>query len=85
MRRISYRVDLGRMEQEILGAADSSRVRPGYVGLLGYSVFAFVEGLEGRPGRLDVTGPPDWPVFTTLAPRAPPAAGRASGVAADFY
>ena len=35
--------------------------------------------------RLEVVAPPDWPVFTTLAPRAPPAVAHASGEAADFY
>lgn len=85
VRQIEYRVDLARMEREILGAADASRVRPGYVGVLGYSVFAYVEGLEGRPVRLEISGPTDWPVFTTLAPRAPPATARMSGEAADFY
>src|SRR5262245_45375954 len=31
VRRISYRVDLARMEREILSASDASRARPGYV------------------------------------------------------
>lgn len=85
IRSIEYDVDLARMEQEILGAEDSSRVRPGFVGILGYSVFAFVEGWEERPVRLEIEGPRDWPLFTTLAPRAPPATGRASGQAENFY
>ena len=85
VRSIEYDVDLSRMEQEILGAADSSRVRPGFVGILGYSVFAFVEGWEERPVHLEIEGPRDWPVFTTLSPRAPPAIGLANGQAANFY
>jgi predicted metalloprotease with PDZ domain len=85
LRRVSYRVDLARMEHEILGAADSSRARPHYVGLLGYSVFGYLEGWETRPARLEVVAPSDWPVFTTLAPAAPAAVGRVAADAADFY
>jgi len=85
VRQVLYRVDLARMEREILGAADSSRARPGYVGLLGYSVFGYLEGWEARPVRLEVTAPNDWPVFTTLAPAAPPPRARTTGFAADFY
>jgi predicted metalloprotease with PDZ domain len=85
VRRVAYRVDLARMEREILSAADSSRARPGYVGLLGYSVFGYLEGFESREIRLEVEVPPDWPVFTTLAPAAPPPLGRATATAADFY
>ena len=85
VRRVSYRVDLARMEREILGASDASRARPQYVGLLGYSVFGYLEGWEARPARLEVVAPSDWPVFTTLAPVAPPAVSRAAGDAADFY
>jgi predicted metalloprotease with PDZ domain len=85
VRRVSYRVDLGRMEHEILGASDSSRARPRYAGLLGYSVFGYLEGWQDRPIRLEVEAPPDWPVFTTLAPAAPPPPGRALAAADDFY
>ncbi|HSC29430.1 MAG TPA: hypothetical protein VLD67_19285 [Vicinamibacterales bacterium] len=85
VRQVEYRVDLAAMERDIPGATDSSRVRGGYAGLLGYSVFAFVEGWEERPARLSIAGPEDWPLFTTLAPRAPPARGRARADAANFY
>jgi len=85
VRRVAYRVDLARMEREILSASDASRARPGYVGLLGYSVFGYLEGWQARPARLEAAAPSDWPVFTTLAPAAPPALGHATGDAADFY
>ena len=83
--RVSYSVDLARMEREILGASDASKARPGYVGLLGYSVFGYLEGWETRSVRLELAAPADWPVFATLAPSAPPAIARAVGEAADFY
>jgi predicted metalloprotease with PDZ domain len=85
VRQITYRVDLARMERELLSATDSSRARPGYAGILGYSVFGYLEGWEGRAVRLEVEAPPDWPVFTTLAPVAPPAHGRTTADAPDFY
>jgi len=85
VRRVAYRVDLARMEREILGAEDSSRARTGYVGLLGYSVFGYLEGWESRPVLLEATVPSDWPVFTTLAPQASPPRARTTAEAADYY
>lgn len=82
---IEYEVDVARMEREILSAADSSKARPGYLGLLGYTVFGFMEGTEGQLIRLRVAGPAGWPVFTTLEPRAPPARSAAIAAARDFY
>lgn len=85
LRRVAYEVDLARMEREVLNGGDASKVRPKYVGLLGYSVFTFIEGQEDKPIRLRVEGPKDWPVFSTLAPAAPPANGRLTAEAGDFY
>lgn len=85
VRSVRYEVDLESMEREVLGASDASKARSGYVGLLGYSVFAFPDGLEGLPARLRVRAPDDWPVFLTLDPRAEPARGIAEAEARDFY
>ncbi len=85
---IDYQIDLEDMEASILAGGDSSRSRAGFVSILGYSVFAFVEGLEDRAIDLTVSPPddhPQWPVFSTLAPRAPAAAGLLQTRAADFY
>jgi predicted metalloprotease with PDZ domain len=73
------------MEKEILGASDTSKRRPGYLGVLGYSVFAYVEGLEDQPVRLEVQVPESWPVMTTLAPAEPAPRGRTTATASDFY
>jgi predicted metalloprotease with PDZ domain len=70
--RVEYDVDLARMEREVLSATDSSRVRPGYVGLLGYSIFGFLEGEDEKPIELQVQAPEGWPVFSTLAPDGGP-------------
>ena len=83
--RVRYRVNLREMEREVRAASDASRVRDGYLGALGYSVFAYVEGHEHRPARLRVEGPAGWPVFCTLAPRWPVTADAIDGRAPDFY
>ena len=83
--RVTYRVDLRRMEREVHAASDQSRVRDGYLGALGYSVFAFVDGFEARPVRLRVQGPAGWPVVSTLAPRWPVAATPVDTTADDYY
>ena len=83
--RIEYDVDVARLEQEILDASDTSKVRPGYVGLLGYSGLAYLEGFEGHPVRLEVDGPQGWPVFTTLAPKVPSDTTRTFATARNFY
>src|SRR5262249_28476478 len=81
----SYRVDLGRMEREIFSASDASRARPSYVGLLGYAVFGYLEGWEAKAVRLEVKAPAGWPVFSTLAPAAPPAVAEGAADASAFY
>jgi len=70
--RIEYRMDLAQMEQEIVDATDSSRVRPGFVSVLGYSVFGYIEGEEDRPIELRIEAPEGWQTFSTLAPAGGP-------------
>lgn len=85
---IDYEVDLAGMEANVLAGGDSSRARDGFVSLLGYSVFAYVEGLDDRAVELAIAPPPnrqDWPVFSTLAPRAPAQTGPLNTTAKDFY
>ncbi len=85
---IEYDVDLAGMEATILEGGDSSRARDDYVSLLGYSVFAYVEGFEARAIEVSVRPPsnqPDWPVFSTLAPKAPAERGPLTAHAASFY
>jgi predicted metalloprotease with PDZ domain len=82
---ISYEVDVSAMELEIVEASDASKVREEYVGLLGYSVFGYLEGLEDRGIEMTLAGPEDWPLFTTLQPQAEPGTGEVTAQAADFY
>lgn len=82
---IEYEVDLKGMEQQVLAGGDSSRVRPQYVFLLGYSIFGFVEGTEAEPAEIAVQGPAEWPVCATLAPASPCPRGQAKAYAPNFY
>ena len=66
--RIEYQVNVARMERELLSAVDASKIRSRYLGALGYSVFGYVDGMEGRPVNLRIDAPPDWPVLSSLAP-----------------
>lgn len=83
--RVSYRVDLAALERTVKAASDQSRVRDGYLGALGYSLFAFVDGFERGPARLRVEGPAGWPVFATLAPRFPLAPAPVETTVDDYY
>jgi predicted metalloprotease with PDZ domain len=85
LERIEYEVDLAEMERDILDASDTSKVRPGYAGILGYSVFGYIEGQEAQAVRLEASAPEGWPVFLTLEPQAPAAAGAARALGDDFY
>jgi len=85
VQRVRYLVDVHRMEQRILSASDSSKARYGYLGLLGYSVLGYLDGLERLPVTLEVRAPVGWPVFATLAPAAAPWPGQVTLNAADFY
>lgn len=83
--RVEYEVDVARMEQVVVAASDTSKARPGYLSLLGYSVFGYVEGLEESAIRLDMDLPESWPLLSTLAPRLPLPKGRDSASARNFY
>jgi predicted metalloprotease with PDZ domain len=83
--RVEYEVDITRMEREIYSAADTSKVRSRYLSLLGYSILAYLEGFKNLPAHLSIEVPEDWPVMTTLAPRAPPPRGKTEGNAPNFY
>ncbi len=83
--RVEYEVDLKAHEMGVLNASDQSIARDGYVGLLGYSVLGYLDGLDDKPVTLKIKGPPDWPVFSTLAPKVPADKWEASAAAADFF
>jgi len=82
--RIEYRVNVGRMEDRLRDSVESSKIRKNYVGLLGYSVFGYIEGLQQASISLHVDGPGDWPVLSTLDPRATVLKGTVKAQAASY-
>jgi predicted metalloprotease with PDZ domain len=82
--RIEYHVNVSRMEDRIRDSVESSKIRKNYVGLLGYSVFGYIDGMEQAPVTLQLDGPRDWPVLSTLDPRTPMQKGTASAQAASY-
>src|SRR5579871_13647 len=82
---ISYRVNIQRMEDRIVSAVETSKVRRGYAGLLGYSIFSYVDDTENRRIKLHIEAPSGWPVLTTLAAQAPAPLTEASAEAPDYY
>ena len=82
--RIEYRVNVARMEDRLRDSVESSKIRKDYVGLLGYSVFGYIDGLEQAPVSLQVDGPGDWPVLSTLDPRNPVLKGTAKSRAPNY-
>ncbi len=82
---IRYEVDIAAMEQEIFDSSDASKRRPGYLSLLGYSIFAYLEGFKDRPIQLSIAVPDDWPVTSTLAPVVPARIGGVTAYAESFY
>lgn len=83
--RVEYDVDLTRLEREIMDASATSKARSEYVGVLGYSVLGYLEGFENVPIQLEITAPNGWPVFTTLAPKAPADTTNSFAGAKNFY
>jgi predicted metalloprotease with PDZ domain len=83
--RIEYEVNAARMEDRTVSSVETSKVRPGYAGLLGYSIFAYIDGLETRPINLRITVPPAWPVLTTLAPEVPAPLAKAEATVPNYY
>ncbi len=68
LKKISYEVNVKKMELSLLGGFASSKMRENYLGILGYSVFGFVEGFENRAIVIDINTNKGWPIFSTLKP-----------------
>jgi len=83
--RVEYDVNIARMEREIFAASDASKIRDGYAGLLGYSIFAYLEGHKEQAIKLEVAGPAGWPLFSTLAPQVPASVASLIANAPDYY
>lgn len=66
--KVSYDVNIVKMEAELKGGFASSKIRDNYLGILGYSVFATIPGFEDKQIELTISSDAEWPVFTTLQP-----------------
>jgi predicted metalloprotease with PDZ domain len=83
--RLTYEVDLKKMDDQLHAASDKSIVRPGFAGILNYSIFGWIEGLDRQPVTCNVRTIPTWPVFATLAPSGSPAKGSLECATPDYY
>ncbi len=81
---ISYNVAIEKMENQLHGAYASSKVRPDYLGMLGYAVFGFLKVFQNNPIKLTIETGSDWPVFATLDPKMKRSYGKAHFEATNF-
>jgi predicted metalloprotease with PDZ domain len=72
--QIVYEVDLRKMESR-LSSADASIIRPGFAGLLNYSIFGWIEGTEDQPVHCSVRCINQWQIFSTNEPTQQMATG----------
>ena len=77
LQKVSYEVDIEKMEATLLGGFASSKLRDNYLGILGYSMFGFIQGLEHNPISLTINTGQDWPIFSTLSPSSNRPTGEA--------
>src|SRR5258705_7467182 len=82
--RIEYEVDLDKMERR-LTMGDASVIRPGFAGILNYSVLGWIDGTEQQPVILTVETFSNWSIFTTNQPAISPAKGTLSFKATNYY
>ncbi|HTR28676.1 MAG TPA: hypothetical protein VMH27_05370 [Puia sp.] len=83
--RLTYEVDIKKMDDQMHAASDKSIVRPGFAGILNYSVLGWIDGLDRQPVKCTVTTVSTWPIFSTLAPASSPARGELEFGAKDYY
>lgn len=72
--RIEYTVNLDKMERQQL-PGDASIIRSGFVGLLNYSVFGWIDNTEKQAAHCTIETFASWPIFSTNQPSASPAKG----------
>ena len=65
--QIEYEVNLDKMERQS-SPSDASIIRPGFVGILNYSVFGWIEGTEKQNVQCTINTFDNWPIFSTNQP-----------------
>jgi len=81
---IEYEIDLIKMERHLV-SANASIVRPGFLGLLNYSIFGWIEGTEEQSTECSVNTIDQWPIFTTNEPTAQMAKGALTFHTKNYY
>ena len=84
IQRIEYEVNLDKMERKQL-PGDASIIRPGFAGILNYSVFGWIDGTEKQTVQCTVETFSQWPIFTTIQPSASLTKGSMKFNAENYY
>ena len=82
--RIEYEVNLDKMERR-LAAGDASIIRPGFAGILNYSVLGWIDGTEQQPVLFTAETFSNWYIFATNQPVLSPAKGTFGFETASYY
>jgi predicted metalloprotease with PDZ domain len=85
VKRLTYEIDIKKMEVQLHAASDKSLLRPGFAGLLNYSVFGWIDGYDRRSVQCTIRTFASWPIFSTIVPTASPAKGNLEFGASDYY
>ncbi len=80
---MQYEVDIRKMQEEL--GPDASVIRPGYAGILNYSVFGWIEGREMERLTCRFSAFSGWPVFSTISPKEIPALNSETVSCSDYY
>ncbi len=82
--RIEYEVNLDEMERKN-APSDASVIRPGFVSILNYSVFGWVDGTENLPVQCHVETFDKWPIFSTIHPVSSMEKGLLKFTTTNYY
>jgi len=82
--RIEYEINLDKMERRLV-AGDASIIRPGFAGILNYSVFGWIDGTEQQPLVFTAETFTNWAIFSSNQPDLSPAKGSFSFKTANYY
>jgi predicted metalloprotease with PDZ domain len=82
--RIEYEMDLDRMERKI-APGDASILRPGFAGLLNYSILGWIDGKAEEAVQCSVETFSNWPIFSTNDPSLSLSKGYLTFSTTDFY
>jgi predicted metalloprotease with PDZ domain len=82
---INYEVNLYKMEHQLFTPTDASIIRPGFAGILNYSVFGWIDGTELEPVLCSIQTFGNWPIFSTLVPSTKLQWGRLEFATDNYY